>query len=88
VARLTPDLAVEVLSDSNTKKEMEQKLNDYFANGARLVWIVDPDAKTLLAHTSPAPGRLYLEHEHVPGEPILPGFELDLAELFRQAEFG
>jgi Uma2 family endonuclease len=83
VARLAPDLAVEVLSDSNTDKEMEQKLKDYFAAGTQLVWIVDPEAKTLLAHTSPAAGRLYRENEIVPGEPVLPGFELELQSLFQ-----
>jgi Uma2 family endonuclease len=87
VARLAPDLAVEVLSDSNTDKEMEQKLKDYFAAGTQLVWIVNPDAKTLLAHTSSAGSRLYREKERVPGDPVWPGFELDLASLF-QTGFG
>jgi Uma2 family endonuclease len=87
VARLAPDLAVEVLSDSNTPKEMEEKLKDYFTAGTQLVWSVDPEAKTFLAHTSPAPGRLYHENEIVPGEPVLPGFELAIAELFQSEQF-
>ena len=39
-----PDLAVEVLSPSNTRHEMAIKLREYFAAGVRLVWYVDPPA--------------------------------------------
>src|SRR5437588_457742 len=42
VARTAPDLAVEVLSKSNTKAEIARKLREYFASGTRLAWIVDP----------------------------------------------
>src|SRR5206468_3137285 len=38
VPRIAPDLAVEILSESNTKAEMDRKLREYFAAGARLVW--------------------------------------------------
>ena len=39
---LAPDLAVEVLSESNTRAEMDRKLRDYFAAGVLLVWYFDP----------------------------------------------
>ncbi|HKI32460.1 MAG TPA: Uma2 family endonuclease, partial [Gemmataceae bacterium] len=42
---LAPDLAIEVLSESNTKGEMERKLKDYFFAGVRLVWLVDPKTR-------------------------------------------
>ena len=41
---LVPDLAVEVLSPSNTKHEMATKLREYFAAGVRIVWYADPPA--------------------------------------------
>ncbi len=44
IPSLVPDLAVEVLSPSNTAAEMDQKLRDYFAAGVRLVWYLDPRA--------------------------------------------
>ena len=47
IAPLAPDLAVEVLSPSNTKQEMNEKLSDYFSHGARLVWYVDPETRTI-----------------------------------------
>jgi Uma2 family endonuclease len=46
VLRLAPDLAIEVLSESNTKKEMARKLREYFDAGTRLVWYIDPEAET------------------------------------------
>jgi Uma2 family endonuclease len=82
VARLGPDLAVEVLSESNTEREMERKLSDYFASGAQLVWIVDPSDQTLRAFTAKTEATLHRSPACVPGEPALPGFILNLADLF------
>ncbi len=39
---VAPAMAVEVLSPSNTRQEMERKLRDYFGAGVQLVWYVDP----------------------------------------------
>lgn len=46
VPDLVPDLAVEVLSESNTRQEMDRKLREYFAARVRLVWIVDPRTRS------------------------------------------
>src|SRR6266849_6986317 len=51
---LTPDLAVEVLSPSNTKAEMARKRREYFFGGTRLVWEVDPEKRTVRVYTAPA----------------------------------
>lgn len=82
IADLFPDLAVEVLSPSNTAEEMEEKLSDYFQSGTRLVWIIDPATKTAEAWTAvdqqtaiPADGLLT-------GEPVLPGLSIPLAKVF------
>jgi Uma2 family endonuclease len=42
IAPFAPDLAIEVLSKGNTKKEMDRKLHDYFSAGVKLVWYIDP----------------------------------------------
>src|SRR5262249_5911296 len=44
---LCPDLAIEVLSEGNTPKEMARKIREYFASGCRLVWLVDPRNRTV-----------------------------------------
>ena len=77
-----PDLAVEVLSPSNTAKEMEAKLRDYFAAGCRLVWYVDPASKTVRVFTSPADAVVLNEGDVLDGGDVLPGFAVPLAELF------
>ena len=56
VPAIAPDLAVEVLSESNTKAEMDRKLREYFAAGARLVWYLDPEDRTVRVYT--AVGRM------------------------------
>ncbi|MDB5350712.1 MAG: hypothetical protein JWN86_1959 [Planctomycetota bacterium] len=77
-----PNLAVEVLSESNTKKEMAAKLADYFACGVELVWYVDPQKKTVRAYTAPDRSRLVRESGTLDGGTVLPGFALALRDLF------
>lgn len=81
---LAPDLAVEVLSASNTRKEMDEKLRNYFKAGARLVWYVDPPARTVTVYTSPQPAAVLHESDTLDGGAVLPGFALPLRELFAE----
>jgi Uma2 family endonuclease len=80
-----PDLAIEVLSKSNTRKEMERKLAEYFAAGTALVWYIDPKTRTAVAYTAPDQGRTHTENEPLDASPVLPGFNLSLRELFSRA---
>lgn len=85
IAPLAPDIAVEVLSDSNTKKEMDEKLEEYFTHGARLVWYVDPPVRTIEVFTGLAtPPRTLTEADTLDGGDVLPGFELNIRELFAE----
>lgn len=77
-----PDLAIEVLSRSNTKKEMKRKLEEYFDAGIRLVWIIDPKTRTALVYHSPRGPKKLDASQSLDGEDVLPGFTLPLAELF------
>ena len=54
IPALVPDLVVEVLSETNTRREMEDKLHRYFEAGVRLVWCVDPATRAADVYTSPA----------------------------------
>jgi Uma2 family endonuclease len=81
---LAPDLAVEVLSESNTAREMERKLHDYFAAGVRLVWYVDPEARTVRVYTAPDQSALLREEDTLDGGAVPPGFALPLRELFAE----
>jgi Uma2 family endonuclease len=82
---LVPDLAVEVLSESNTTAEMRRKVREYFEAGVRLVWLLDPETRQVTVHTSPARTRIVREHQTLDGGRVLPGFELPLRQWFRRA---
>jgi Uma2 family endonuclease len=79
---LVPDLAVEVLSPSNTKKEMERKLREYFQAGVRLVWFVRPKTRTVDVYTAPEKVRRLRGDQVLDGGAVLPGFTLPLPQLF------
>ena len=82
VPDLAPDLAVEVLSEGNTKEEMERKLKDYFFADVRLVWYVNLKTRTAEAYTSPDQSVTIAEHEMLDGGGVLPGFRLPLRSVF------
>lgn len=82
IATLFPDLAVEVLSPSNTPQEMTDKLADYFQSGTRLVWLIDPATKSAEVHTSIDQKRVVPPNGVLIGEPVLPGLEIRLTDIF------
>lgn len=79
---LVPDLAVEVLSESNTAAEMERKRQDYFAAGVRLVWIIDPRERTLGVYTAPGVCTTLHEADTLDGGDVLPGLQLPVQRIF------
>jgi Uma2 family endonuclease len=83
---LAPTLAVEVLSESNTRKEMSQKLQEYFAAGTKLVWYVDPKTRTVDVFTAVDRCVRLTEQETLDGGEVLPGFTLPLKELFAELD--
>ena len=83
-----PDLAVEVLSPSNTDEEMDEKLRDYFASGTSLVWLVEPDTRSVLVLTGPdrsTATRLTVA-DNLDGGSVLPSFSLSVAVLFAELD--
>jgi Uma2 family endonuclease len=80
---VAPDLAVEILSPSNTRREMVRKLREYFEAGAKLVWYIDPDPRTVAVYVEPEnPAALLTEQDVLDGGAVLPGFTLNLREYF------
>src|SRR5688572_33054470 len=79
VPHLAPDLAVEVLSESNTPREMARKRREYFRATVRLVWEVDPRVRTVAVYVSDAAPLLVLTADDtLDGREVLPGFTLPL----------
>jgi Uma2 family endonuclease len=86
IPSLIPDLAVEVLSPSNTPGEMAIKRGHYFEAGVRLVWIVDPETRTVAVYTEPD-NPVHLDASAtIDGGDVLPGLAFPLADLFAELD--
>jgi Uma2 family endonuclease len=79
---VAPELMVEVLSPSNTMPAMLTKVEEYFAIGAKLVWIVDQENLCVFAYRSPIDVRKFTLGDELPGDDVLPGFSVPLSRLF------
>jgi Uma2 family endonuclease len=88
VFRVAPDLAVEFISQGNTKGEMNLKLDEYFAAGVRLVWYIDPRTRTAQVYTARDRAETIGESGLLDGRDVLPGFQLRLGELFERVPGG
>jgi len=86
IPELAPDLAVEVLSRTNTPGEMRRKREEYFKAGVALVWIIDPDERRATVFTSPTDSAEYREQDVLDGGSVLPGFSFPLADLFAELD--
>lgn len=86
VVPVAPDLAVEVLSPSNTTAEIARKIREYFQAGSRLVWVFDPDARTVTVDTSARRSRVLTTADTLDGGKVLPGFSLDLTEFWNDPQ--
>ena len=82
VPDLVPDLAVEVLSKSNSKGEMTRKLREYFFHGVRLAWLVDPVKRTVRVCTPDGNETTLTEADSLEGGDVLPGLIIPIAPLF------
>lgn len=76
------DLAVEVTSKSNTKAEIARKLEEYFAAGTRLAWVVDPKTETVRVHQSPKKFVALRAGDILDGGDVLPGLAIPVKDLF------
>jgi len=86
IPRMAPDLVVEVLSPSNTPAEMDRKRGEYFRSGVRLVWEIDPRARTVRVYTSETGVADLTAADTLDGGSVLPGFTLPLAQLFAELD--
>ncbi|MBX9679479.1 MAG: Uma2 family endonuclease [Gemmataceae bacterium] len=80
-----PDLALEVLSPSNTGKEMARKRADYFHAGCTLVWEADPVKRCVEVFVSANDSTIIGEDGVLTGDPVLPGFRLSIKDWFDRA---
>ncbi|SEI64906.1 Endonuclease, Uma2 family (restriction endonuclease fold) [Dyadobacter sp. SG02] len=84
-AHVCPDFVVEVRSKTDSIIYLQNKMQEYMANGSRLGWLIDKYAGKVFVYE---PGKTIVEHPslniRLSGEPVFPGFELDLAKTVRK----
>jgi Uma2 family endonuclease len=77
-----PDLAVEVLSPSDTVGEVEEKVSEWLAAGTIEVWVVSPKMRTVTVYRSPNDISALTENDLLEGGDVLPGFRIRVEEIF------
>jgi Uma2 family endonuclease len=76
-----PDFAIEVVSPNDSYSLVSRKVTLYLRYGTRLIWIVDPQFKTVTVHT-PQGARVFEAGETLDGGDVLPGFTLPVQDIF------
>jgi Uma2 family endonuclease len=87
VGRIAPALAVEVLSPSNTPREIQRKRVEFFNSGTQLFWVVDPKNETIQVFTDEATFNVLTTDDTLDGGNVLSGFALPVSELFGYLDF-
>lgn len=76
-----PALVVEVRSKNDSQPEVEAKVADYLAAGVVLVWVADPDARTVTAYQANQPPVVFTAADTLTALPVIPGFAVPVADL-------
>jgi Uma2 family endonuclease len=77
-----PDLAAEVLSPDDRRRDVLEKVGEYLDAGTRLVWVVDPESRTAAVYRSLTDVRHLAGNDSLEGEEVVPGFSCRLEEIF------
>jgi Uma2 family endonuclease len=78
---ICPDFILELRSASDHPRDLEQKMEEYIANGARLAWLLDPiDNRAVIYRPAQRPERID-KPGVLTGDPVLPGFKFDFTEI-------
>lgn len=79
---LAPDFVVELRSPSDRLKKLQDKMQEYINNGVRLGWLIDPQNKRVEIYRPGQAVKVLDFPQSLSGEDVLPGFVLDLSEIF------
>jgi Uma2 family endonuclease len=77
-----PDVAVELVGDSQTASELAKKCLEYVAAGAQTAWVLDPDPQLVMVLTPPGNLRILGAEDVLDGGEVLPGFCCKVSEFF------
>ena len=81
-AHICPDFVLELRSPSDTLASLQRKMEEYLDNGCRLGWLIDPVQKRVHVYHPGSPPEILDDPETVPGDPVLPGLQLNVREIW------
>jgi Uma2 family endonuclease len=82
---VVPNLAVEAISQTNTADDIPLRVREYFAAGVELVWIIFPAESLVYVYESPLHVRVLTRNDQIDGGNVLPGFQLRLELILKEA---
>jgi Uma2 family endonuclease len=80
--QLAPDLAIESVSPNDTVLELEEKIEEYLQAGVRLIWVINPDLRTVKIYRPGRPIQEVRSGDELSGEDVVPGFSCQVSDLF------
>jgi Uma2 family endonuclease len=80
--RLCPDFVVELRSPSDGLKNLQAKMREWMDNGAKLGWLIDPEARTVYIYRPDQTTERLIDPQRVEGEPPVEGFVLEMADIW------
>ncbi len=81
-SRVVPDLVLEVVSPTDTPEAVQEKVQEWLEAGVQLVWVADPEQRTITVYRADGTTETLTENDTLTGEPVLPGFQLPVSEVF------
>ncbi|MEC4804843.1 MAG: Uma2 family endonuclease [Jaaginema sp. PMC 1079.18] len=81
-APVCPDFVMELRSTSDTLKSLQEKMQEYLENGAKLGWLINPKNRTVTVYREGLETEVLDNPSQLSGEEVLPGFVLDLRRVW------
>jgi Uma2 family endonuclease len=78
-----PDLVVEVRSKNDTQPSIQSKVDDYLKAGVQVVWVADPEKRTVTAYRPGQEPQVFTEADTLTVEDIIPGFQMAVRDVFQ-----
>jgi Uma2 family endonuclease len=79
---MVPDLAIEIVSPSNTADHVQEKIHEYFTAGVSRVWVVYPGQQEVYVYATATQVQIVPLGQDLDGGELVPGFRLPLTALF------
>jgi len=80
-AKVPPDLVVEVVSPNDLVYKLEEKLSDYRKVGVLLIWVINPESRTVMVYRRDGSISLLQDDDELSGEDVVPGFRCPIREI-------